>query len=159
MTCSLLVFVQRCRVRCALQPCRCMRTPLGNGRSIEIAYNSTTVSPIKLGTCLFCGTPAACFGTSVYSGQVLSTPDFASLAHPATESRPAAVCSAVVSYLFIFNNFCQTIFPIFAKISLLVELWLQWMIILKLVFRSLQGRCHGNQFLLQYIQVSQDAGG
>ena len=35
--------------------------------------------------------------------------------------------------------------PIFAKFSLLVELWLR-MNDLKLVFPSRKGRCHGNQF-------------
>jgi len=37
----------------------------------------------------------------------------------------------------------------FTKFSALVELWLR-MINLKLVFRSLKGRCHGKQFLLAF---------
>jgi len=68
-----------------------------------------------------------------------------------------ATCSASVSRLFIFclfilNDLCQTNYhrittgPIFAKFSEFVELWLE-MNNLKLVFRSLNGRCHGNEFL------------
>jgi len=52
----------------------------------------------------------------------------------------------------MFNDSCQTdylkIYPTdFAKLSGLVELRLK-MINLKLVFRYIKRRCHGNQFLL-----------
>jgi len=67
------------------------------------------------------------------------------LARSVAESRHGRlyICSASVSYLFVVRPIIsKSTGPIFAKFSGLV------VINLKLVFRSLQGRYHDNQFLL-----------
>ena len=63
-----------------------------------------------------------------------------------------AGCMFCCCFLFLKTVLAWPITPkstraIFAKLSSLVELWL-WMISLKLVFRSLEGHCSGNQVLL-----------
>jgi len=64
----------------------------------------------------------------------------------------------LVAKLFIFNDSCQTShLKIYGtdltKFSGLVELRLQ-IVNLKLVFRSLKGRCHGNHFLVSSTELS-----
>jgi len=71
---------------------------------------------------------------------------------PAAESRYGGLCVVFLFlvYLFIFPVrpiISKSTGPVFAKFSELVELRL-YMTNMKLVFRSLKGRCCGNQFFL-----------
>jgi len=73
-------------------------------------------------------------------------------ARPLFESRHGGL--HVLLLFLIFNDSCQAIISkstrsICGKFSVLVKLWLQ--MILKLVFRSLEGRCRGKKICAGFI--------